>query len=133
MSTPKPKPQPNRHQRRALQRASEPTTMTTTATTTHSAHHTCAELGVCNSRTPACKANQCQQGRAACPVPQACEVAERPGVAGLDWGHPWAPLGTPRRTTSHRQNHRRWPGRGVLRSRRSGGDCGQFGALALGA
>lgn len=95
MSTPKPKPQPNRHQRRALQRATEPTTMTTTATSTHSAHHTCDQLGVCNSRTPACKANQCQQGRAACPVPQACEVAERPGVAGLDWGHPWAPLEEP--------------------------------------
>ena len=95
MSTPKPKPQPNRHQRRALQRATEPTTMTTTATSTHSAHHTCDQLGVCNSRTPACKANQCQQGRTACPVPQACEVAERPGVAGLDWGHPWAPLEEP--------------------------------------
>ena len=95
MSEPKPKPQPNRHQRRALQRATEPTTMTTTATSTHSAHHTCDQLGVCNSRTPACKANQCQQGRAACPVPQACEVAERPGVAGLDWGHPWAPLEEP--------------------------------------
>ena len=102
MSAPKPTPQPNRLQRRALQRASEPTTMTTTATSTHSAHHTCDQLGVCNSRTPACKANQCQQGRAACPVPQACEVAEgtqpaapRTSAAGLDWGHPWAPLEEP--------------------------------------
>ena len=94
MSTPKPKPQPNRHQRRAVQRATEPTTMTITAATRH-ASHTCDQLGVCNSRTPACTADQCRQGRAACPVPQACEVAERPGVAGLDWGHPWAPLEEP--------------------------------------
>ena len=52
-----------------------------------------------------CQADKCSQGRAACPVPQACEVAERTkpatpitprtGAASLDWGHPWAPLEEP--------------------------------------
>lgn len=37
---------------------------------------TCNELGVCQSRTPRCSADQCQQGRTPCPVPQACHLAE---------------------------------------------------------
>lgn len=36
----------------------------------------CNELGVCQSRTPRCSADQCQQGRTPCPVPQACHLAE---------------------------------------------------------
>lgn len=50
---------------------------TTTTPAHHRARRTCAELGVCNSRTPACSAAQCHQGGTACPVQQACEVAER--------------------------------------------------------
>lgn len=35
-----------------------------------------------------CQADKCSQGRAACPVPQACEVAD-----ATDAGHPGSELG----------------------------------------
>lgn len=51
--------------------------------TQHTRTHTGDATGVCQHHTPACTANRCQQGRAACPVPQACELPtdEAPATA----------------------------------------------------
>ena len=70
--------------------------------------HTCDALGVCQGHAPPrkgcgnahpayhhlhrvqhiCNADQCSQGRAPCPAPQACEVAD-----ATDAGHPGSELG----------------------------------------
>ena len=66
------------------------------------APRTCDQLGLCQHRaTPCtgcppathrvqhiCNADQCSQGRAPCPAPQACEVAD-----ATDAGHPGSELG----------------------------------------
>lgn len=68
----------------------------TTPTTRHTPIRTCDQLGVCqhlaqpcNGCTPAprrshriCSADQCQQGRAPCPCPTACELPEPLGALG---------------------------------------------------
>ena len=77
----------NRAQRRAgmPDSAAEFTTHDARAHYSAHTHHnaptahrrTCDELGMCQNRpTARCAANQCQQGRAACPVPQACQLPE---------------------------------------------------------
>ena len=76
--------------------------------TAQTTNRTCDAMGVCQGHStpcagcgnahPAyhhlrrvqhiCQADKCSQGRAACPVPQACEVAD-----AADAGHPGSELG----------------------------------------
>lgn len=56
-------------------------------TTTHDTH--CTACAPTTRRVQhICQADKCRQGRAACPVPQACEVAD-----AADAGHPGSELG----------------------------------------
>lgn len=51
----------------------------------HPAYH---HLHRVHAMRKACQADKCSQGRAACPVPQACEVAD-----ATDAGHPGSEIG----------------------------------------
>lgn len=56
-------------------------------TTTHDTH--CTGCAPATRRVQhICQADKCSQGRTACPVPQACEVAD-----ATDTGHPGSELG----------------------------------------
>ena len=63
-------------------------------TTTHDTH--CTGCAPTTRRVQhICQADKCRQGRAACPVPQACEVAD-----ATDAGHPGSELGCATSTAS---------------------------------